>query len=280
LNEGDVVYPTTWKLKKNAECYFDGKGPRTPGWRTDHTWVMVISQIDEDGECPIGWVNNDRMSELKNEVENNFELGDVLYGRWEARVPWRGATGLKGDAIGGEIGSQIGTYKHNIIDDINNAIIYGNVTDKDVDQFAQFLEDSQGKLAKEVRIRKMCKCGLTYVTSVQKRKVHFILDGLDAQRVVDEAGVWTEQGVQGQKVHQTVEKFCTGAEMRTLMRQAMHNKGLNYGRNCGIDLNNVWFYLRTELVPAPWEKGAPGQWKDAWEKYKVYRISKPSNNSI
>ena len=89
LNEGDVVYPTTQQLEKNAECYFDGKGPRTPGWRTDHTWVMVISQIDEDGDCPIGWVDNDRMSKLKNEVEDNFVLGDVLYGRSEARVPWR-----------------------------------------------------------------------------------------------------------------------------------------------------------------------------------------------
>ena len=60
-----------------------GKGPRTPGWRTDRTWVMLISQIDEHGACPIGWVDNDRMSKLKNEEEDNFKLGDVLYGRSE-----------------------------------------------------------------------------------------------------------------------------------------------------------------------------------------------------
>jgi len=265
LNQGDVVYPTTHGLGMNAECYFDGYSPRKLGWRTDHTWVLVISQIDKDGACPFGWVDNGRMSKLKNEVEDNFVLGDVLYGRSEARDMW-----LTVD----EVGSTIRDYKHNIIDRINNAIINGNLADEDVHQFAEFLEESQEMEAKNVRIRKMCKCGLTYVTAVKQRKVHFMLDGLDADRVVREAGVGTLQGVQGQKVHESVQKYCTGAEMRTLMRQSMYNNGLGYGKDYEIDLNNVWFYLQTERVPAPWEKNTPGKWKEAWEKYKVYRFTK------
>jgi hypothetical protein len=290
LQEGDVVYPTTinWEYFTNEqkECYFDGKAPRSPGWRTDHTWVMVISQIDEEGQCPTGWVDNDRMSDLRNEIEANFAVGDVLYGRWEARVPWRGATGQKGGEIGEEIGSKIGNYKYNIIDDFNNAILSRRLNDEDVNNFAMFL----GTLAKknkkllyrlsgnvqaaDVRIRSMCKCGLTYVTNELNRKVHFILDGLSSERVVSEAGVLTKQGVQGQLVHQSVEKFCTGAEVRTLMRQAMYNKGLAYGKDYNIKLANVLFYLRTERVPAPWENNAPAQWKVAWQSYCQYRLDK------
>jgi hypothetical protein len=290
LHEGDVVYPTTRNqesfTKEQTECYFDGKGPRSPGWRTDHTWVMDISQIDEERNCLIGWVDNDRMYNLRNEIEANFAVGDVLYGRWEARVPWRGATGLKGGEIGGEIASQIGNYKYNIIDDFNTAIMTGHVNDEDVTNFAKFL----GRLAREnqkmvhkpsgeieaadVRIRSMCKCGLTYVTNVLDRKVHFILDGLDSRRVVSEAGVLTKQGVQGQRVHQSVEKYCTGAEMRTLMRQAMYKQGQPYGKDYKIKLANVWFYLRTERVPAPWEDNAPAQWKVAWLRYCQYRLDK------
>jgi hypothetical protein len=74
---------------------------------------------------------------LRNEIEANFTIGDLLYGRWEARVPWRNETGLKG----GEIGSKIGDYEYNIIDDLNNAIMSGVVNDKEVANFAEFLEN-------------------------------------------------------------------------------------------------------------------------------------------
>ena len=75
-----------------------------------------------------------------------FAVGDVLYGRWEARVPWRGATGEKGGEIGEEIGSKIGNYKYNIIDDFNNAILSTRLNDEDVNNFAMFL----GTLAKKI----------------------------------------------------------------------------------------------------------------------------------
>jgi len=195
--------------------------------RSDTSGVVGrSSKSRKEGRIWAGWVNNDSMYNLRNEIEANFVVGDVLYGRWEARVPWRGATGLSGGEIGDEIGSKIGTYKYNIIDDFNNPIMNGAVNDEDVANFAEFLENlakekpkllhiqSSGSKATDVRIRSMCKCGLTYVTSVLDRKVHFILDGLDAQRVVSEAGVLTKLGVQGQKVHQSVQKYCTGAEMR------------------------------------------------------------------
>jgi hypothetical protein len=160
------------------------------------------------------------------------------------------------------------------------------VNDEDVTDFAEFLaklaEQKEkllhrltGKIkAADLRILSMFKCGLTNVTNELDRKVHFILDGLDAQRVVDEAGLLTKQGVQGQKVHQSVEKFCTGAEMRTLMRQAMYNQGKPDGKNYNIKLANVWFYLRTERVPAPWENNAPAEWKVAWQRYCGYRLDK------
>ena len=131
--------------------------------------------------CPTAWVDNDRMYDLRNEIEANFAVGDVLYGRWEARVPWRGGTGQKGAEIGEEIGSKIENYKYNIIDDFNNAILNRRLNDEDVNKFATFLgtlaknkpkllHRLSGKIqAADVRIRSMCKCGLTYVTSVLAR---------------------------------------------------------------------------------------------------------------
>ncbi|MPW06403.1 hypothetical protein GCT19_12220 [Paraburkholderia sp. CNPSo 3155] len=93
-------------------------------------------------------------------------------------------------------------------------------------------------------------------TSVQHRTVHFMLDGLDAKRVVDEAGVRTKLGVQDKGKGPV--KHCTGAEMRRLMRQRMSHAGLRGGRDYGIDLQRVQFYLAAARVPAPWEPGGTG----------------------
>lgn len=268
LDKGSVVYAT--ERNDIGESHFDGNTSGTAegewklgGWRTDHSWVVVVSLIDENGDAPQGWVDNAKLDRLRNEVEQAFQKGDVLYGRSEAREPWVERLNRNSD-----FGSQIVRHKYNIIDNMNNAILRRDLSDGVVQRFADFLEET-GQKASDTRIRKMCKSGLTYVTTVMRNKVHFLLDGLDAKRVVLEAGVGTRLGSQEEWSAPT--KYCTGAEMRRLMRQRMFDIDSDAGSDYKIDLNNVYFYLATERVPAPWERNAPANWSAAWNEYKRYR---------
>jgi hypothetical protein len=270
LKGGELVYPRELPIgHENDACYFDGNSGKTEwefsGWRNDHTWVAALSEIDEDGTIAEGWIDNGKMDKVvENDLEDFFQEGDVLYGRREARQPWRME----------EFESQIAHCRYNIIDDLNNAIINGKTNSEEVNRFADYLGDALECKAAEVRIRTMCKCGLTYITSKLQQKVHFLLDGLDAMRVVKEADVNTKQGVQDCGVTTTTTKFCTGAEMRRLMRQAMADRRLPYGKDYQIVLDWVWFYLAAKRVAAPWEAEAPGEWKKAWTMYKQHRMSK------
>lgn len=267
LEKDTVVYATEINM---GESYFDGNSSggeegafKFGGWRNDHSWVIVVSDIDDEGGAPQGWIDNAKMTRLRNDVENSFVQGDVLYGRSEAREPWVQRLGDHDFGVG------LTRYRFNIIDSLNIAILNNRINDREVQNFADFLGDHCGKQASDVRIRKMCKSGLTYVTQVRKHNVHFVLDGLDARRVVDESGVASRLGTQENWSFPT--KYCTGAEMRRLMRQRMSDMRLPGGRDYQIDLDKVLFYLATERVDAPWERNAPSQWKNAWERYKGLR---------
>ncbi|BDC46027.1 hypothetical protein [Paraburkholderia terrae] len=252
--------------------YFDGNAKagtaegefKVGGWRNDHTWVLALSTLELDGTVSEGWVENGKMAPAQHDVDREFFVGDVLYGRSEAREPWTGRL------TGRDLGSNIAGSRYNIIDDLNNAILNTKVWDEDVQSFADWLSEEKQCKATSIRIRQMCKCGLTYITSVQQSTVHFMLDGLDAGRVVREAGVLTKLGVQDMGATHT-QKHCTGAEMRRLMRQRMFNARLQGGKNYAIELKRVMFYLASARVPAPWESGAPGAWPTAWREYSSYK---------
>ncbi len=273
LDVDDLVFAVGGSPTR-AESYFDGKGPRTLGWRTDHTWVLALSTLDDDGDVKQGWIDNSCMSPVHDEVTTAFEEGDVLYGRSEAREPWVRRVGLEGM---GDFPSLVGAFDYNIIDDLNNAVLRG-LKEEAVEEFAAFLENAMGGQASAVPIRKMCKCGLTYITHTCNQTVHFVLDGLDARRVMAEAGVHTKQGLTTSGFGP--KKYCTGAEMRRLMRQRFHDEGKDYGRNYHIKLGNVKFYLAMGRVPAPWERGAPQNWSLAWQEYRQFRQSKPRRLNI
>ena len=262
-----------------GESHFDGNaGTRSFGlsWKTDHTWVLVLTTLDDNGQCAQGWVDNAKMDRVRNDVENLFVKGDVLYGRWEAREPWVQKSGIGNFDYRS---NNISPVKYNIIDDLNNAILRKSLADEDVQKFADFLaEYCKPANVFALRIRKMCKCGLTYITGECGRRVHFILDGLNVRKVVKDKDTESAQGVQ--RAWFVNKKYCTSAEMRRLMRQRMydlrHRDSLmnRLGANYGINLSLVSFYLATEKVPAPWENGAPENWKWAWKNYIEYRKRK------
>ena len=267
LSAGDLVYSVGGHPQRDAS-YFDGSGPRTPGWRTDHTWVVALSTMEDDGAASQGWIDNGRMTPVRDEVTPAFNGGDVLYGRREAREPWLNRL----SETPANFGSQIAGIRYNIIDDLNNAVISGMATDDAVQKFADFLENSTDGKASAVRIRQMCKSGLTYITATCGRDVHFVLGGLDAGRVLAEAGVEGQQGLADEGLGMT--KHCTGAEMRRLMRQRMFDEGGRSGCDYGIQLQRVHFYLAMARVPAPWERGAPDMWANAWRGYCRHRQAK------
>jgi hypothetical protein len=266
LEPDDLVYAVGGHPKRH-DSYFDGKGPRTPGWRTDHTWVIALSTMEDDGSAATGWIDNSCMALTRDDVTPAFKDGDVLYGRCEARELW--LQRFRNTEV--SAGPKVMGIKYNIIDDLNNALIYGNADDESVQRFAEFLDTTFKCKASSVRIRKMCKCGLTYITKTCKRDVHFVLDGLDAVRVMTEAGVYAKQGITSD------QKFCTGAEMRRLMRQRLFDVGSSDGRDYEINLARVSFYLAMSRVPAPWEPGAPANWAKAWKDYGMYRQGKLKN---
>ncbi|MHB9834606.1 hypothetical protein Q8F57_007200 [Paraburkholderia terrae] len=272
LSIDDLVYSVGGNPHRHAS-YFDGNAKAgTPegefkvgGWRNEHTWVIALSTLELDGTVTHGWVENGKMAPAQNDVDQAFLTGDVLYGRSEAREPWTGRLTRE------DFGSSVADERYNIIDSLNNAILTRPKErwDQDVQAFADWLSKEKQCKATSIMIRQMCKCGLTYMTSVQQKAVHFMLDGLDAGRVVREAGVKTQLGVQD--MNDGPVKYCTGAEMRRLMRQRMWDDQLQGGKDYRIDLQRVNFYLASARVPAPWESGAPGAWPTAWRQYSSYK---------
>lgn len=120
-----------------------------------------------------------------------------------------------------------------------------------------------GRDKSETRVRQACKGGLEHVTRMGNT-IHFILDGLNIQWVIQKTGPWDQMGVTqlGEKA-----RDITGAEMRFLYRH----------RNDPTVMNNVRFWRGGQEVHAPWLED-PGAW-DAYTPKSGLNPSKKAGKS-
>ena len=264
IAEGQTVYAKNNALESNFKA-----GTHWYSTTNEHTWVEWDDPSDPENEYleDEGWIEDSKLDPAPPILQRVFQRGDKLYGRKETRRAILHSRKARNRPVR--------DTPLNIIDDVNNTIIGRRVTDKspkEVHDFARFAEARMGVEASEVRIRSMCKLGLAFTT--QTNVIHFMLDGLVANQVVLEA-VHTrnneEARAMGTRLPHKTEKNCTGAEMRALMRQRLHDTGAPGGKNSGIDLTRVKFYLSYAEIPAPWTRDAPPEWQRAWTDYSRYR---------
>lgn len=266
IAEGQTVYAKNNALQSNFKA-----GTHWYSTTNEHTWVEWDDPSDPENEYleAEGWIEDSKLDAAPRILQQEFQPGDKIYGRRETR---------RAILHSGKARNQgVRRTPLNIIDDVNDTIIGRQVTDrspKEVHDFARFATDRMGVEASEVRIRKMCKLGLAFTTTQATKVIHFMLDGLDANQVVLEA-VHTrnneEARAMGTRRPHDTEKHCTGAEMRALMRQRLHDTGARGGKNSGIDLTRVKFYMSYAEIPAPWARDAPPAWHRAWTDYSRYR---------
>jgi hypothetical protein len=264
LVEGQTVYAKNNRLESNFKA-----GTHWYSTTNEHTWVEWDDPSDPENENLYveGWIEDSKLEPAPHILQQAFVAGDKIYGRKETRRAILHSSKPQNRAVRGTA--------FNIIDDVNNKVLEG-VTDespKEVRDFARFAEERTPRVAShEIRIRKLCKIGLAFTT--QTNVIHFMLDGLDANLVALEA-VHTRNNKEaralGRRRPHDTEKHCTGAEMRALMRQHLYNSGSPGGKDTGINLTRVKFYMSYAEIPAPWDRNAPPEWRRAWTVYSRYR---------
>jgi hypothetical protein len=110
-----------------------------------------------------------------------------------------------------------------------------------------------------IRIGRACKGALEHVTKVQGRNIHFVLDELKTNLVMENL----KDAAQDRSV--------TGKEIKWLYRH----------RDDAEVMSHVKFYRDGKEVPAPWDERDPsGQRVDeSWDRYDEYRASKQASKS-
>ncbi len=125
----------------------------------------------------------------------------------------------------------------------------------EVKNFREFLENHDRydprKIANsddiDKRIGKACKGGLEYITKIKKQQIHFVIDGLDVQKVMAD--------LKNAKDHRSI----TGKEIKWLYRH----------RNDQKIMNHVIFYEKSQPTETPWIKEP-----ELWKTYDIYRKNK------
>lgn len=123
---------------------------------------------------------------------------------------------------------------------------------EEVGRFREFLEkntsydlqsicsDSRGDMV--MRYGRSCKAGLAYAATVRKGKVHFVLDGIDFKRILEDLDKPRN------------EREITGKELRWLFRH----------RDDSQIKNEVLFWENGVPAKPPWERP---EYASAWEAY-------------
>jgi Domain of unknown function (DUF4157) len=280
LPEGSTVYAinpggnsnfkagTSWYSSTNEHTWVSWELPEY--WDDAHLFAADAVQAE-------GWIEDGKLENAPPILQEQFQQGDKVYGRHETRYAVTNNREARTAAVR--------NARFNIIDDINNDIVGGRVnagSDQEILGFTAYVRQTTRAEPRNVRIRTLCKLGLAHFS--QQHTIHFMLDGLDANRVALEA-VAARYGEDHQVTQrffgnideylaEGIEKKCTGSEMRSLMRQRLHDLGQAGGKNHGINLGNVKFYKQYAETPAPWSDRAIPEWRDAWDKYRRYRAER------
>lgn len=249
LNRGTLVH-----TRPNPEASNFKAGTHWYSTTNEHTWVEIVDAALEEIagmllEWPIrGWVKDSNLTAAANILQTNFQAGDKLYGRHEARDTIR----QSGEAYNAGVRGA----DYNIIDDINNQIMGGEDVsgDPEAHAFHQFARPLI-PVGQTDRARQWCKRALAHYTTIGQT-IHFMLDGMDPAAFSADIGG---------------HESCTNSELRSLMRQRLHDLGNPHGKNYGVDLRQVRFYRNYQQVPAPWEDRADPAWRQAWRNYRDYR---------
>jgi hypothetical protein len=263
LAQGQTVYAKNNTLISNFNA-----GTHWYSTTNEHTWVEWDDPSDPENESleDDGWIEDSKLDPAPPILQQVFRPGDKIYGRHETRRGILHSSKPRNRSVRGT--------RFNIIDDVNDKIAEGvtDRSDKEVRDFARFATARTAVAASEIGLRKRCKLGLAFTT--QANVIHFMLDGLNADHVVIEA-VHTRNNQEahalGRRMPHHTKKNCTGAEMRALMRQRLHDTGSPGGKDSGIDLTRVKFYMSYAEIPPPWARDAPPEWSRAWTDYSSYR---------
>src|SRR5262249_8538979 len=141
----------------------------------EHTWVEVVDATMEEHadmleNWPVrGWVKDSNLTAAPQILQTNFQPGDKLYGRHEARDTSR--------LSGQQYNAGVRGAAHNIIDDINNRIMGGEDVSGDAEAHA-FHQFGSARIpgVKAQRARQWCKRALAHYTA-GGHTIHFMLDG-------------------------------------------------------------------------------------------------------
>jgi hypothetical protein len=261
LPKGTTVYARNNRVESNFKAGTSFLSPTN-----EHTWVEWDDPADSETQYAEGWIEDGKLQRAQSILQEHFVQGDKIYGRHETRYSIIRSNATQNRSVRRK--------RFNIIDDVNDQIL-GGVTehsDREVRDFAEFAQEKTGLQARQIRIRKMCKLGLAYCT--QANMIHFMLDGLSANEVALEAvnaRNVQEAEAEGRTMNVETQKRCTGSELRALMRQRLFDLNRPGGKDEGIDLDLVRFYLLYEETPAPWSNEAAPAWHQAWLAFSAYR---------
>lgn len=246
----------------------------------EHTWVEAVpdpaTEYEYDGLVDNwggGWVEDSKLGPAQGALQDRWQDGDKLYGRHETRDSVR--------RLGYGYNAPVRGSRDNIVDDVNNELIYKNPAEQSdhVKEYGRHVSMVTGaEDPSKVRIRKLCKIGLGFYS--QNNRIHFMLDGLNAAEIAQEAEdsrraeAAFDSDLSIDESQDFLEKRCTSAEIRALLRQRMADLGMPGGKNSGINLRNVSFYIHMTEAPAPWDRAAPAEWRALWTRYSRYRAGR------
>lgn len=122
---------------------------------------------------------------------------------------------------------------------------------------------SPGKANVNQRVKSASKAGIQWTTTERKKRIHFILDGLDMEFVTGKLDVMLFRTDNIKQKEDPGNKSVTGCELRWLYRQ----------RNNTEIMSRVVFWENDQkLGHAPWDDP---RWKKYWDAY-VPRSEAPS----
>jgi hypothetical protein len=112
-------------------------------------------------------------------------------------------------------------------------------------------------LARHLAVRRACKHGIHYILSQTNAVVHYVLDDIDIQSVVDKTSYEVMDGASGVPI--------TTTELRFMFRywHQLREKA---------EEGKIIFYLNQKRAKAPWEKSP-----DLWLPYARHRLNKIVN---
>jgi hypothetical protein len=125
--------------------------------------------------------------------------------------------------------------------------------------------DQVAKLYYYISIRRACKFGIEFfATSAAQGKVHYVLDGITIQEVVNK----TEYGLFGSGV--SAQQNRTGVPITTSELRYLFRNWFSFSAS---QRNRIFFYRLARAVEPPWIEN-PGPWLD----YARHRIGKLANS--